>query len=114
MYLVAIAWLYVALMMALAEALHPSGGWLGAAFTFVLYGLGPVALAMYLLATPMRRRARRRAEQADRGEVTDLADAAGAAATPALSAAAAPGSVDEPDDRGHAPGPVVAPVRKEP
>ena len=34
MYLVAIGWIYVALMMALAEAMHPSGGVLGAVITF--------------------------------------------------------------------------------
>ena len=62
MYLVAIGWLYVALMMAVAEAVHSQGSLLGAVFTFVLYGLGPVALMMYLLGTPARRNARRRAE----------------------------------------------------
>jgi hypothetical protein len=58
MYLVAIAWLYVALMMALAEAMHPAGTGLGAVVTFLLYGLAPVSLVMYLLATPLRRRRR--------------------------------------------------------
>jgi hypothetical protein len=93
MYLVAIAWLYVALMMALAEATHVAGSVLGAVFTFLLYGLGPVALVLYLLGTPQRRRARRRAE--------------------ATTSAAL-----DPDGGGHAPavaepGP-VAPVREEP
>jgi hypothetical protein len=104
MYLVAIAWLYVALMMALAEALHPTGGWLGALFTFVLYGLAPVGLVMYLLATPMRRQARRREEAAGQAR----SDAAASADAPAT------GSVGEPDDGGHAAGLAVAPVRKEP
>jgi len=58
MYLVAIAWLYVALMMAVAEANHPLGTLLGACVTFVLYGLGPVALLIYLMARPRRRAAR--------------------------------------------------------
>ena len=62
MYLVAIAWLYVALLMAAAEATHSQGSVLGALFTFLLYGLGPVGLMMYLLGTPARRAARRRAE----------------------------------------------------
>ncbi|MEY8876458.1 MAG: hypothetical protein AB9M60_08120 [Leptothrix sp. (in: b-proteobacteria)] len=66
MYLVAIAWLYVALMMALAEAFHPAGGVLGAVVTFVLYGLAPVALVMYLMGTPMRGRDRKRRELAER------------------------------------------------
>lgn len=64
MYLVAIAWLYVALMMAVAEATSPVGTVLGAVFTFVLYGVGPVALLMYLLGTPARRARRRAAEAA--------------------------------------------------
>lgn len=64
MYLVAIGWLYVALMMALAEGMSPSGGWLGAAVTFVLYGLLPVGLVLYLMGTPLRRRQQRAAEQA--------------------------------------------------
>ncbi len=62
MYLIAIAWLYVAVMMALAEGFSPNGTWLGAFFTLLLYGIGPVSLLMYLLGTPGRRRARRRAE----------------------------------------------------
>jgi hypothetical protein len=36
MYLVVIAWLYVALMMAVAEATHARGTLLGAFFTFLL------------------------------------------------------------------------------
>lgn len=64
MYLVAIAWLYVAVMMTVAEATHPTGTLLGAAVTFVLYGALPVALLMYILNTPHRRRARKAAELA--------------------------------------------------
>jgi len=62
MYLVAIAWLYVALMMALAEALHPGGTVLGAIVTFLFYGLLPTALVMYLMGTPLRRKAARARE----------------------------------------------------
>jgi hypothetical protein len=36
MYLIVIAWTYVALMMGVAEANHPNGTVLGAVFTFVL------------------------------------------------------------------------------
>ncbi|WP_338415336.1 hypothetical protein [uncultured Sphaerotilus sp.] len=64
MYLVAIAWLYVTLMMALAEATNPHGTILGAVFTLLIYGIGPLALVMYLLGTPMRRKARQAAESA--------------------------------------------------
>jgi hypothetical protein len=40
---------------------------LGALFTFILYGCLPLALVLYLLGTPARRRARRAAEQAQAG-----------------------------------------------
>ena len=62
MYLIAIAWLYVALMMALAEASSPQGSLFGALITFLLYGVAPMALVMYLVGTPARRKARRAAE----------------------------------------------------
>ena len=57
MYLVAIGWMYVVLMMTVAEALSPQGTVLGALFTFVLYGCLPLAVVLYLLCTPARRRA---------------------------------------------------------
>ena len=94
MYLVLIAWLYVALMMAVAEATHPVGTVLGAVFTFVLYGVGPVALLMYLMGTPARRAARRKQEEAE------VAAAAAASAQP-------DGSREPAAD-------AVAPMRKEP
>ena len=62
MWIVAIAWIYVAVMMALAEATSPQGTVLGAVITFLFYGVAPTALVMYLLGTPDRRRARRKAE----------------------------------------------------
>jgi Flp pilus assembly protein TadB len=96
MYLVAIAWLYVALMMAVAEATSTLGTVIGAIFTFLLYGLGPVSLVMYLLGTPARRRARRAAERLEEALLVETA------ASP------------EPDQGGHAPGAPVAPERKEP
>ncbi len=65
MYLVAIGWLYVALMMSVAEATHAQGTLLGAIVTFFLYGLGPVALVLYLMATPQRRKASRAREAAE-------------------------------------------------
>jgi mannose/fructose/N-acetylgalactosamine-specific phosphotransferase system component IID len=58
MWIVAIAWMYVAVMMALAEATSPQGSILGALITFVFYGVAPLALVMYLLGTPGRRKAR--------------------------------------------------------
>jgi Na+-transporting methylmalonyl-CoA/oxaloacetate decarboxylase gamma subunit len=64
MYIVPIAWLYVVLMMAIAEALSSQGTVLGAAFTLLLYGLLPLAIVLYIMGTPARKRARRAAEAA--------------------------------------------------
>jgi hypothetical protein len=99
MYIVAIAWLYVALMMAVAEATSPIGTVLGAVFTFLLYGLAPVALMMYLLGTPARRRRLKAAEAAAR-------EAAIRAHSGAHSA--------PPDASGKAPADAIAPVREKP
>ncbi|WP_312567751.1 hypothetical protein [Comamonas sp.] len=66
MYLIVIAWFYVTVMMALAEAASPQGSILGAIITFVLYGLLPMAILIYIFGTPERKRklkARREAEQ---------------------------------------------------
>ena len=89
MWIVAIAWIYVALMMALAEATSPQGTVLGAVITFVFYGVAPTALVMYLLGTPGRRRARRQAE-AD-AHAQQLAEAA---STPAPNPAAGSAQAD--------------------
>ena len=70
MYIVPFVWIYVAFMMAVAEATSPIGTLLGAAITFVLYGLLPVGLILYFMGSPARRRANRQAEQAqDAGAV---------------------------------------------
>ena len=63
MYIVPFVWIYVAFMMAVAEATSPIGTLLGAAITFVLYGLLPVGLILYFMGSPARRRANRLAEQ---------------------------------------------------
>ena len=59
MYIVAIAWLYVTLMMAVTEKNMVSG-----VLTFVFFGLAPCALLLWLLGGPTRRRARIRAAKA--------------------------------------------------
>lgn len=64
MYLVAIAWLYVAVMMAIAEATHSQGSILGAIITLLLYGVLPLLLVLYVMGTPIRRRQRLQQEQA--------------------------------------------------
>ncbi len=63
MYLIVIAWLYVVLMMAVAEAFSTQGSLLGATITFLLYGVLPLSIVIYILNTPQRK-ARRRAEEA--------------------------------------------------
>ena len=54
MYLILIAWIYVTLMMAVAEAAAPGGTLAGGAITLVFYGLLPAALIGYILGTPAR------------------------------------------------------------
>lgn len=88
MWIAAIAWIYVALMMALAEATSPQGTYLGAAITFVFYGVAPTALLMYLLGTPARRRARLKAE----ARAAQQAQAEQAAAQPDAASAQADAS----------------------
>ena len=58
MYLVAIGWIYVVLMVAVVEALSSNGTVIGAVFTFLLWGVLPLAIVLYLLRTPARRRER--------------------------------------------------------
>jgi 4'-phosphopantetheinyl transferase EntD len=64
MYIVVIAWMYVVLMMSVAEATNATGTVLGAIVTFIFYGLLPIALVVYLMRSPGRNRANkaRRAE----------------------------------------------------
>ena len=88
MHLIALAWIYVVLMMAVAEAVSSQGTLLGAFFTFVLYGLLPLSLVLYIVGTPGRKRARHAAE-------------------------AAQAASKAPDGGGHATGDAVAPVREE-
>jgi hypothetical protein len=51
MYIIAIAWLYVIILMAATE---PS--FIGGLLTLVFYGLVPLALFLWLFGTPQRRR----------------------------------------------------------
>lgn len=97
MYLVAIGWLYVVLMMAVAEATGSQGSVLGALITFVLYGVLPLSIVLYVMATPARRARRARAEAA-----VEVA---------AESVSVAP--VADPDRRGLPPGGPVATKREE-
>ena len=106
MYLVIIAWLYVTLMMAVAEATNTTGSILGAIITFVLYGLLPIALVVYLMSTPARRKALKARQAKENAEY-----ASRQLVTP-------PSPVVNPDTGGETPtatqGDLVTPVRKEP
>jgi cbb3-type cytochrome oxidase subunit 3 len=64
LHIVAIAWLYVVILMAATES-----SWVGAVMTLVFYGLLPLAIVLFVFGTPERRRraARREAEAAASG-----------------------------------------------
>lgn len=53
MYIIAIAWLYVTLLMAATEPSITAG-----ILTFLFYGLLPCGLLLWLLGTPQRKRKR--------------------------------------------------------
>lgn len=105
MYLIPIAWLYVTLMMAVAEATNTTGTVLGAIITFVLYGLAPVTLVLYFMGAPARRRAIKTRE---------AAELAAWRATQQPSGLESKTGSGQPDAGRHAPTDPVTPVRKEP
>ncbi len=113
MYLIVIAWMYVVLMMSVAEATSSNGTLLGALVTLVLYGVGPVVLVVYLMGAPARSKAIKQREAEARARHSA---SAGPDASPAIP------SVIEPDAGRHAPGggesiardTGIAPVGKEP
>lgn len=76
--------MYVVLMMTAAEATSANGSVLGAIVTFFLYGLGPLALVVYIMGTPQRRRkikaheaAEHLARQAEQDQASAAPDAGG-------------------------------------
>ena len=100
MYLIPMAWIYVALMMAIAEATNSNGTVLGGVMTFVLYGLLPVGLVVYLMGSAGRRK-KLKAQEAE--ELAAYRAAQGATETS-----------NHPDASSHAPADAVTPVGKEP
>ena len=107
MYLIIIAWMYVVLMMSVAEATNSTGTVLGAIVTFFLYGVGPAALVAYLMGTPARKRAIKKRQAEELASIRALAP------------------LSEPDTGSHASGgveaiapiadsPGITPMRKEP
>lgn len=101
MYIVPIAWLYVSLMMAVAEATNTNGTVLGALMTFVFYGLLPIGLILYFMGSKGRKRAIKARELA---EMTAKAEKKLPQDPPLIN----------PDASGHASTDAIAPVRKEP
>ena len=99
MHLVLLAWMYVVVLMSLAEAFGSQGTVLGALITLVLYGVLPVSLLAYVLGTPGRKRRLR-----ERAEATAAQTQTGSALQPDAGREPAAGT----EDSG------VAPVRKEP
>jgi hypothetical protein len=60
MYVIAIGWLYVTLLMAATETNITAG-----VLTFVVYGAAPLALFLWLFGTPQRNRNRLSREKID-------------------------------------------------
>ena len=63
MHIVAVAWIFVVVLMAAAEAGSTQGTLLGAFFTLVLYGALPLSIVLYVMGAPARRKARRASER---------------------------------------------------
>lgn len=91
MHIVAVGWIFVVVLMTLAEGTSPQGSWLGAFFTFLLYGVLPLSIVLYVMGTPLRRRARQAAEAAEASQAST-----------------------DPDGRRQPAGDPLAPERKEP
>ncbi|WP_353157166.1 hypothetical protein [Herminiimonas fonticola] len=64
MYIIAIAWIYVVFMMAIMEASVIAG-----IVTFLLYGVLPVSIIVYVMGTGQRKRKRRVQELQRREEM---------------------------------------------
>ena len=68
MYVIAIAWLYVTVLMAATEPNLTAG-----VLTFVCYGLLPLSLLLWLFGTPQRRRQAQAREAVDANAAGDAA-----------------------------------------
>lgn len=72
MYIVAIAWLYVAVLAAAADTTL-----IGGILTFVFYGVAPLSLFLWLFGTPARRRRSAQRTLSERVGEDDRGDAGG-------------------------------------
>ena len=128
MILVALAWMYVVLMVAVVEASGSAGSFLGALFTVALYGVLPMSIVLYLMLSPARRRSRRHAELAGAADPTGSADSTALTASTASTAPTAPTASAQapavsrdsgsspgnpPDSSNHAAGDLISTERKE-
>lgn len=66
MYIIAIGWLYVVVMMAITETSFIAG-----LMTFLFYGLLPLAIFLWLFGTPQRRRSMAAKENASKPDGSD-------------------------------------------
>jgi hypothetical protein len=66
MYIIAIGWIYVTLLMAVTETNITAG-----ILTFTLYGLAPLSLLLWLLGTPGRRRRQQVESEAETRKESD-------------------------------------------
>lgn len=71
MYIIAIGWLYVTVLMALTETSIVAG-----VLTLLFYGLLPVSLLLWLLSSPVRRQRRRYREAQEEAAAADSAGVA--------------------------------------
>ncbi|MBW7862337.1 MAG: hypothetical protein KJZ96_17290 [Rhodocyclaceae bacterium] len=69
MYVVAIAWLYVVLIVSVTD--HTI---VGGVLTFIFWGLAPLALFLWIFGTPARRRSARRRTGTDETNTNDKAE----------------------------------------
>lgn len=97
MHIVAVAWIFVVVLMTLTEATSTQGTVMGALFTLLLYGVLPLGIVLYVMGTPLRARTRKAAEAAE-----------AASATPSAQP-----SAQQRDGSGHATGARVSPEREE-
>lgn len=56
--LIGLTWMFIVVLMAAAEGTSPQGSWVGAFFTLLGYGVMPLSIVLYIMATPIRRQRR--------------------------------------------------------
>lgn len=77
MYIIAIAWLYVVMLMALTEE-----SIIGGIMSLIFYGVLPLSIFLYVFGTPQRKRYKRQAEQRESESQNTSAETLASHATP--------------------------------